>query len=145
MKSLREYIEELRSLDQNNIGSWPTWAYGLAILLVCAVIIGVGTWYFVLPKQESLERIARQEPELKQTFESKQRLVANLDAYRTQLEAMAARMSQSSGQSVSADDLLTAFDTDGDGAVSAEEMKAQRRSLQDQLSAGMQSAMMRRR
>jgi type IV pilus assembly protein PilO len=48
----------------------------------------VGTWYFVLPKQESLERIARQEPELKQTFESKQRLVANLDAYRTQLEAM---------------------------------------------------------
>lgn len=88
MKSLREYIEELRSLDQNNIGSWPTWAYGLAILLVCAVIIGVGTWYFVLPKQESLERIARQEPELKQTFESKQRLVANLDAYRTQLEAM---------------------------------------------------------
>jgi type IV pilus assembly protein PilO len=88
MKSLREYIEELRSLDQNNIGSWPTWAYGLAILLVCAVIMGVGTWYFVLPKQESLERIARQEPELKQTFESKQRLVANLDAYRTQLEAM---------------------------------------------------------
>ena len=88
MRSLREYIEELRSLDQNNIGSWPTWAYSFAILLVSATIIGIGTWYFVLPKQDALERVARKEPELKQTFESKQRLVANLDAYRTQLEAM---------------------------------------------------------
>ncbi|MES1946618.1 pilus assembly protein PilO [Salinisphaera sp. C84B14] len=88
MKSLSEYVEELRSLDQNNIGSWPTWAYGFAIALVCAVIIGIGTWYFVLPKQETLERVSAREPELKQTFEAKQRLVANLDAYRTQLEAM---------------------------------------------------------
>ncbi|MES1929749.1 pilus assembly protein PilO [Salinisphaera dokdonensis CL-ES53] len=88
MRSLSEYIEELRSLDQHNIGSWPTWAYGLAILLVSAIIIGIGTWYFVLPKQEMLERVARKEPELKQTFETKQRLVANLDAYRDQLEAM---------------------------------------------------------
>ena len=88
MKSLRDYIEELRSLDQNNIGSWPTWAYGFAIILVCAVIIAIGTWYFVLPKQETLERVSAREPELKQTFESKQRLVANIDAYRTQLEAM---------------------------------------------------------
>ncbi|MES1941117.1 pilus assembly protein PilO [Salinisphaera sp. T5B8] len=88
MKSLGEYVEELRSLDQNNIGSWPTWAYGFAIVLVCAVIIAIGTWYFVLPKQETLERVSAREPELKQTFESKQRLVANLDAYRTQLEAM---------------------------------------------------------
>jgi len=88
MRSLREYVEELRSLDQHNIGSWPSWAYGLAIALVSATIIGVGTWYFVLPRQEALEQVARKEPELKRTFESKQRLVANLDAYRTQLEAM---------------------------------------------------------
>ena len=88
MIGLREYVEELRSLDQHNIGSWPTWAYGLAIALVSATIIGVGTWYFVLPRQEALEQVARKEPELKRTFESKQRLVANLDAYRTQLEAM---------------------------------------------------------
>jgi len=88
MRSLREYVEELRSLDQHNIGSWPSWAYGLAIALVSATIIGVGTWYFVLPRQEALEQVARKEPELKRTFESKQRLVANLDAYRSQLEAM---------------------------------------------------------
>lgn len=88
MRSLGDYIEELRGLDQNNIGSWPTWAYGFAILLISAVIVGIGTWYYVLPKQETLERVERQEPELKQTFESKQRRVANLDAYRNQLEAM---------------------------------------------------------
>lgn len=88
MKSFSHYLEELRSLDQNNIGSWPIWAYVMAIVLVSATILAVGTWYFVLPKQETLERVQRKEIELKQMFESKQRMVANLDAYRDQLEAM---------------------------------------------------------
>lgn len=88
MRRLSDYIDELRSLDQNNIGSWPTWTYAFAIALVCLIIVAVGTWYFVLPKQENLERVERKEIELKQTFESKQRLVANLDAYRNQLETM---------------------------------------------------------
>lgn len=88
MKKLSVYLDELRSLDQNNIGSWPMWAYGFAIGVVSLTIIAIGTWYFVLPKQDELARATKQEAELKQTFEVKQRLVANLDAYREQLATM---------------------------------------------------------
>ncbi|MES1926354.1 type 4a pilus biogenesis protein PilO [Salinisphaera sp. T31B1] len=91
MKKLSAYLDELRSLDQNNIGSWPIWAYALAIGLVSLTILAIGTWYFVLPKQEELARAKAQEIELKQTFEVKQRLVANLDAYREQLKTMQAQ------------------------------------------------------
>lgn len=88
MIDLRSYIDELRSLDQNNIGSWPTWAYGLAIGAVSLVIMVIAAWYFVLPKADTLAQARQKETELKQTFEIKQKLVANLDAYRIQLHTM---------------------------------------------------------
>ena len=88
MIDLRAYIDELRSLDQNNIGSWPTWAYGLAIGAVSLVIMVIAAWYFVLPKADTLAQARQKETELKQTFEIKQKLVANLDAYRSQLNTM---------------------------------------------------------
>ncbi|ROO30146.1 type 4a pilus biogenesis protein PilO [Salinisphaera orenii] len=94
MKSLNEYFEELRSLDQHNIGSWPLYAYVLAIAVVSLTIMGIGTWYFVLPKQDTLAEAREQESELKQRFEIKQRQVANLDAYRDQLETMEAQFGE---------------------------------------------------
>ncbi|WP_423823156.1 type 4a pilus biogenesis protein PilO [Salinisphaera sp. SPP-AMP-43] len=90
MRALGEYIDELRSLDQNNIGSWPTWAYGLAISVVSLVIMLIAAWYFVLPKRDALADARRQESQLKQTYKIKQHLVTNLDAYRDQLDAMRA-------------------------------------------------------
>lgn len=66
-----------------------------------------------------------------------------LDA--SQLEAMAARFSQATGQTVSSEDLLAALDTDGDGSVSGEEMHEHHRSMQAQMNSGFHQAMMRRR
>lgn len=63
----------------------------------------------------------------------------------SQIEGMASQFSQMTGQSLDASDLLAAFETDGDGAVSANEMRDQRRALQDQLSASLQSARMKSR
>lgn len=94
MKSLNEYFEELRSLDQHNIGSWPLYAYLLAIAVVSLTIMGIGTWYLVLPKEDTLAQARQQESELKQRFEIKQRQVANLDAYRDQLETMEAQFGE---------------------------------------------------
>lgn len=88
MRRLGSYIDELRSLDQNNIGSWPTWAYGLAIGVVSVMIMVIATWYFVLPKSDALAQAEHRETELKQTFEAKQEQVANIDAYRRQLARM---------------------------------------------------------
>lgn len=88
MRPLSEYIDELRSLDQNNIGSWPTWAYGLALSVVSLVIMLIATWYFVLPKRDALAHARHQESQLKESFRIKQAMVSNLDAYRDQLAAM---------------------------------------------------------
>jgi len=86
--NVNELLDELRSLDQNNIGSWPLWAYIGAIVIVAALILGLGTWYLLLPKQETLEQVRSQETQLREEFENKQKKVANLDAYKVQLEEM---------------------------------------------------------
>ena len=88
MRPIREYIDELRSLDQNNIGSWPTWAYGLAISAVSLVIMLIAAWYFVLPKRDALADARHQESQLKESFRIKEAMVSNLGAYRDQLAAM---------------------------------------------------------
>lgn len=85
---LNKYIDELRSLDQNNIGSWPLWVYVLCCILIAALIIGLGQYQLVQPKREELAQSESREPQLKLEFEAKQRKVANLDAYKAQLEEM---------------------------------------------------------
>lgn len=89
--TVNEFLDELRSLNQNNIGSWPRWAYAGAITLICLALLGAGTWYLVLPKQDELAQVQKREQELRQTFEVKQRKVANLDAYKAQLAEMEKR------------------------------------------------------
>ena len=86
--TFNEFIDELRALDQNNIGSWPNWAYAGAVVIVSALIIGLGTWYLVMPKTEELEKVTAQEQTLRDEFERKQKKVANLDAYKQQLAEM---------------------------------------------------------
>lgn len=90
MRPLREYIDELRSLDQNNIGSWPTWAYGLTIAVVSLMIMWIAAWYFVLPRRDALANARHAGIQLKESFRVKQAMVANLPAYRVQLTAMQA-------------------------------------------------------
>ncbi|MEN8819508.1 MAG: type 4a pilus biogenesis protein PilO [Abyssibacter sp.] len=84
----REIFDELQGLDPNNPGAWPGYARTGAIILIMAVIIGAGTWYLVKPKFAELEKVEQQETQLRQTFETKQRKIANLDAYKAQLEEM---------------------------------------------------------
>src|SRR5699024_9055953 len=85
MSSIGDAFEELGELDLNNIGSWPLWAHVVAIVLVAAVIIGAGSWYFVLPRQDQLEHLQQQELTLKQTFVTRHAKVASFDAYKQQL------------------------------------------------------------
>ena len=84
----REIFDELQGLDPNNPGAWPGYARTGAIILIMAAIIGAGTWYLVKPKFAELEKVEQQETQLRETFETKQRKIANLDAYKAQLEEM---------------------------------------------------------
>lgn len=91
MSSLSDAFEELGELDLDNIGSWPIWAHVGAIIIAAAVILGVGSWYFVLPKQDTLHQMQRHEQELKQKFISDYKQVASYDDYKKQLATIRAR------------------------------------------------------
>ncbi len=81
-------LRELNELDLNNIGEWPPAIKALVILIGC---IAIGGAVYYLDTQNQLLRLDQErakELELRQTFETKQRKAANLDAYRQQLEEM---------------------------------------------------------
>ncbi|MCH8958524.1 MAG: type 4a pilus biogenesis protein PilO [Proteobacteria bacterium] len=82
-------IEQLQSLDTNDIGRWPLLFRAVLIAVIFfAVSIG-GSYYFVYrTKATVLEQAEAREIELKHTFEAKQRRAANLDAYKAQLKEM---------------------------------------------------------
>ena len=79
-------VEELQSLDANDVGRWPLPFRIAVIVLVFIVVTGVGTWFFIVKdKYPALEREQAEELELRTAFENKQRKAANYDAYKAQL------------------------------------------------------------
>ena len=88
------FIEELQSLDSNDVGRWPFAFRAGVIGIVFAVVAGAGIYYTILEdKKPALERAQQEEVTLRDVFENKQRKAANYDAYKTQL----AQMEQSFG------------------------------------------------
>jgi len=83
------FLEQLRSLDANDPGRWPLLFRALAIALIFVLVIGGGIYLFVVKEQlPILERVEREEQDLRGTFEQKQRKAANFDAYKAQLAEM---------------------------------------------------------
>ena len=79
-------IEELQSLDANDVGRWPLPFRVAVIVIVFIVVTGLGVyWFIVKDKAPTLERAEAEEQELRLTFENKQRKAANYDAYKDQL------------------------------------------------------------
>ncbi len=80
-------VEELKSLDINDVGRWP---FVFRAAVIAAVFVGVsiaGVWFTIIQdKAPLLERAEQEEQEFKLTFENKQRKAANYDAYRAQLQ-----------------------------------------------------------
>ncbi|HWQ94854.1 MAG TPA: type 4a pilus biogenesis protein PilO [Gammaproteobacteria bacterium] len=81
-------LSDFNDLDFHNIGGWPPAAKGVAIGVICLVILGAGYWFDTKGQQEALEQARFKEQELKQSFETKQAKAVNLDAYKQQLDEM---------------------------------------------------------
>ncbi len=80
------FVEELQSLDANDVGRWPLPFRIAVIVLVFILVTGVGIYFFIYKdKAPQLERAQGEEQELRLTFENKQRKAANYDAYKAQL------------------------------------------------------------
>jgi type IV pilus assembly protein PilO len=79
-------IDELQSLDVNDIGRWPLVFRAAVIALVFVAVTFAGIWFTIVKdKSPVLQRAEAEEQELRVTFENKQRKAANYDAYKTQL------------------------------------------------------------
>jgi type IV pilus assembly protein PilO len=80
------FIEELQSLDANDIGRWPFVFRAGVIGIVFVLVVGLGIyWMIIEDKYPALQRVEQEEVTLRQVFENKQRKAANFDAYKAQL------------------------------------------------------------
>ncbi|HET6629785.1 MAG TPA: type 4a pilus biogenesis protein PilO [Woeseiaceae bacterium] len=79
-------IEELQSLDVNDVGRWP-FAFRVAVIaLVFVIVLGIGVWLTIIKdRAPQLARAEQEEQTLRVAFENKQRKAANYDAYKAQL------------------------------------------------------------
>ena len=85
-------LTSLEELDFNEAGEWPVIIKVIAIILLCIVIWAGGYYFIIKDKQSGLRDVEAKEIKLKQEFATKQRKVANLDAYRSQLVEMEAML-----------------------------------------------------
>jgi type IV pilus assembly protein PilO len=82
-------VDELRSLDVNDIGRWPLVFRVAVIGIVFAVVLGFGIyWTIIEDRAPQLKRAQDEEQTLRVAFENKQRKAANYDEYKKQLEQM---------------------------------------------------------
>jgi type IV pilus assembly protein PilO len=84
----QEILQELQSLDMENPGTWPRWVHIAAVILAALIVIGLGINFLVKPEYETLQNEKAAEVSLRQQFETKQKKVAALDAYKDQLAEM---------------------------------------------------------
>jgi type IV pilus assembly protein PilO len=82
-------VEELQSLDVNDVGRWPL-AFRMAVIaIVFVVVLGMGVYWFIIEdKAPQLKRVQEEEQTLRVSFENKQKKAANYDAYKAQLTQM---------------------------------------------------------
>lgn len=86
--NVQQVIDELNSLDPQNPGAWPSYARIGAVVLLALAVMGGGYYFFIQPELEELDRQTVVEGTLFEEFETKQRKVAALDAYKAQLKEM---------------------------------------------------------
>lgn len=88
IKSLKEV--DINNLDFNNVGSWPAAVRAIFGIIVFAAVLALGYFLHVADLRENLERAKQEEITLREQFESKVRMAANLDAYKEQMRLMEA-------------------------------------------------------
>lgn len=83
-----KFLDELRGLDRNNIGSWPQSVKIFFTGLLFLLVILVGWYFYISSQQDELTSLVAKEGQLKQDFTTKQAKAVNLDALQQQLDEM---------------------------------------------------------
>jgi len=81
-------FQEIRDLDFNDLGRASTGAKAFLLTVVAVLIIGAGYWFIVKDQRADLANRERQEVQLRQEFQEKQRKAASLEVFERQLDEM---------------------------------------------------------
>ena len=76
---------QFENLDLENIGQWPSAPKIVLIILLALMMIFLGYVGLVSDKIDQLKRAQAKEIELKQSYQSKYKVAANLDLFRAQM------------------------------------------------------------
>ena len=79
---------DLRDINFSNAGEWPLPGRLFLMALIVIVVLAIGYFLVIRGKLQDLHSAQQEEVTLKQKFEAKQHLAANLDAYKAQLAQM---------------------------------------------------------
>jgi len=79
-------LDELRSLDPRNIGSWPISVKLATLLLLLVLVIFLGYWFDLRNQLSEINSLRERESKLRTAFVDKKRQAVNLPAYQKQLE-----------------------------------------------------------
>ncbi|WP_210473723.1 type 4a pilus biogenesis protein PilO [Vibrio crassostreae] len=90
MANLQNWMS-FQDLDVDEITEWPLLPQLLVILVLMVLIQGVGTWLYVLPLDDELQQMKRQEQTLKTTLRIKANKVAALPKLQSQLDELTSR------------------------------------------------------
>lgn len=88
---VRELIDELNSLDFENVGGWPLPVKIGAAILVFGFIVFLGYFLSIKDLNSRHDQLEREEKTLLESYEQKAFQAYNLDQYRQQLAEMEAR------------------------------------------------------
>jgi len=80
--------------DLNQAGSWPLPIKAAAIVIVSVLTAGGIVYYDTLDQLDALAAIEKQEQDLKQSFETKQKKAVNLQDYKDQLTQIEAELDE---------------------------------------------------
>ncbi len=86
MESLKGF--DINDLDFNNAGSWPGPIKAIVLALLFIVLIFGGYWFMIKDQYVQLDKVVAEEKKLKEQYETRAFKVANLEAYRAQMEDM---------------------------------------------------------
>ncbi|PHR64588.1 type 4a pilus biogenesis protein PilO [Alcanivorax sp.] len=85
---LGELMDELNSLDFENVGGWPTPIKIGAAVLVLVAVVALGYFLSISDANQALDQQQREESTLLQAYEKKAFEAHNLDQFRKQLAEM---------------------------------------------------------
>ncbi|HEV2111097.1 MAG TPA: type 4a pilus biogenesis protein PilO [Gammaproteobacteria bacterium] len=81
-------LNDLRSLDPKNMGSWPLPMRIVLLVVIYAGILVAGYVFIISDQRDQYGQLQDKETSLKTEFENKALEAANLDTYKKQLEDM---------------------------------------------------------